>query len=241
MDKKALLRKWPETHKKHWRRLGYTKAPAEHPVAKRFKEQWPLTKREEECLNYVCIKHAPPPGDVVCADLSQSINRIPMALNMSTCITPSAKIIALFNSDFENVDQNKLESRPLLGVELLRLQGMSLQNLPNVSALNNFSCKEMTNLAGNAFSTPQMTVAFLIALDVLGEFMPKSKSELKQLRQKLKQTKLPSDLSALSPTKSDERSEIFHKRMTKVPLCMCVCYMCFLYVHLTSCVLAGQT
>ena len=65
-----------------------------------------------------------------------------MALNMSTCITPNSKIVALFNSDFQNVEQyDMLKSRPLLGVELLRLQGMSLGNLPNVSALNNFQAR----------------------------------------------------------------------------------------------------
>ena len=84
----------------------------------------------------------------------------------------------------------------------------------------------MTNLGGNAFSSAQVTVAFLIALDVLGEFLPKNKVELKQLRQKVKQKMLPFELPNSSSPKSEERSEIFRRRMTKVRLCICVCLMC---------------
>ena len=61
--------KWPEVHTKHWEKLGYVRPPRDHPVLKRFQEQWPLTPREKQCLNYVCIKRAPGPGDVVCVDL----------------------------------------------------------------------------------------------------------------------------------------------------------------------------
>ena len=140
-DRKSLA-KWPDVHKKYWHKLGYLRPPREHPVLKRFQEQWPLTPREKQCLSYVRIKRSPGPGDVVCVDLSQSIHQLPMALNLSTCIIPNSKIVALFNSNFQNVEQSeKLKSRPLLGVELLRLRAMSLGNLPNVSALNNFQAR----------------------------------------------------------------------------------------------------
>ena len=143
-----------------------------------------------------------------------------MAVDICTCITPSAKIMALFASDFESVDlSEQLKSRPLLGIELLRLQGMSLGSVPNVSALNNFGGREMAILAGNAFSSAQASVAFVMGLQLLGKYLPCSKAELKQLRSQLKMKHI-ADKGV---------SSRFAKRVQVVLyvcVCVCVCAVC---------------
>ena len=93
--------------------------------------------------------------------------------------------MAMLNSKyFEAVCESQaLLSRPILGLELLGLQGMNFNRLPNVSGLHNFSHGEMSNLAGNAFCSCQLAVAFTIALTVLGRFLP-DKWHVISLRQK---------------------------------------------------------
>ena len=123
LERKAVLlrndnrkfREWQATHRQHWSRVGYARPPRQHPVAAQFIEQWPLTPREADCLNYICCKHAPGADYVLCCDLPQSINRIPRALNKATCITPNSKIVAMLGRDFVDLDPTDApRSRPLL-------------------------------------------------------------------------------------------------------------------------------
>ena len=224
LEKKAAVlkdskkhRKWQDLHKNVWRSLGYTRVPNLHPLVKKIQEQWPMTARECDVLNHTVLRQAPTPGDVLVADLSQSLGRIPTALNKATCITPNSKLVAIFASDFEAVGEAEvIKSRPLLGVELLQLQGVCLGHVPNPRALNNFTSKEMGKLAGNAFSASQLSVAFLVALDVLGDFMPRNKDQLKALQAKLKTKRLPGRFN--KPTFIAQRSEIFTRMKVKVLL-----------------------
>ena len=112
--------KWRALHKSVWESLGYVRGPHLHSIVKKMKEQWPMTARECDVLNHVVLRQAPTPGDVVVADLSQSLGRTPIALNRPTCITPNSKLVAIFASDFEAVGEAEvIKSRPRLGVELL--------------------------------------------------------------------------------------------------------------------------
>ena len=68
----------------------------------------------------------------------------------------------------------------------------------------------MLSLAGNAFNASQLSVCFLITLDVLGDGMPNNKLELKNLLTKVKDTKLPSSFE-----RSIARSDISQRGGTK--------------------------
>ena len=107
---------------------------------------------------------------------------------------------------------------------MLRLQGMSLGSVPNISALNDFSCREMANLAGNAFSSAQASLAFVVGLQLLGKYLPANKSELKYLRQQLKILHVADKGIFSKAAKLSRRSEIFRKQM-QVVLYMCVCVL----------------
>ena len=91
--------------------------------------------------------------------------------------------------------------------------GMSLSNVPNVSALNNFSSREMSNLEGNAFNSAKATLAFVITMDILGDYLLGNKVELGKLWANLRSQRTPAHLQ--SPKKTQQRSEIFRKRMAK--------------------------
>ena len=78
-------------------------------------------------------------------------------------------MVVLHSADFEAVDESQpLQSRPILGLELLRLQGMRLADLPKLDGLLNFTHNEFASLAGNALCSSQFALAFLITMQVLG-------------------------------------------------------------------------
>ena len=96
------------------------------------------------------------------------------------------------------------------------MQGVCLGHVPNPRALNNVTSKEMGTLAGNAFSASQLSVAFLVAPEVRGDFMPRNKVQLKELQAKLKTKRLPGHFN--KPTFIAQRSEILTRMKAKVLL-----------------------
>ena len=173
--------KWQKTHEVAWRKAGYAKVPAMHPIAARLVGEWPMPEREAQVVSYICYVHQPEPDTVVVLDASQNITRVPRQVDRAPCVTPGAKMIMLAGNDFTNVEDEVLQSRPLLGPELLHLQGLNVFDLATSDRCHRFSHTDMAKLAGNAFCGCQLGVAFLVGLTVLGEFLPDTESDYNAL------------------------------------------------------------
>ncbi len=98
-----------------------------------------LTRRESEVILFMSMTaSADPHSEVeVVIDVSQNINRCPIAVGSTPCLTPCGCPWLL------------QQKRPLTGVESLRIQGLTVQSAPLIATLSNRQCQD---LAGNAFS-----------------------------------------------------------------------------------------
>jgi hypothetical protein len=169
--------KWMKAHKDVFTKAGYDKIPPMHPIAARFVSEWPMPEREAQVLSYVCYCAQPKEDTVTVVDVSQSILRLPKQINKSPCVTPGAKMLLVNGNDFINCEDDALQSRPLLGPELLHLQGLNVFELATSARCDRFSHMDMAKLAGNAFCGCQLGVAVVVGLTILGEFLPETHSE----------------------------------------------------------------
>ena len=99
-----------------------------------------MPNREAECLSYFCHVYPPASGTVVVVDLSQSMSRLPYGVGRTLWITPGAKMVMLDSFDFQMLDESvKLRRRPLLGAELLHMQGLDVRWLSAEEACGGFT------------------------------------------------------------------------------------------------------
>ena len=83
---------------------------------------------------------------------------------------------------FEMLEEDaELRSRPLLGVEVLNMQGLDVRWLTAERACASFKNGDSTKLAGNAFAASQFAVAFVASLSILGDHLPTKQQRLKAI------------------------------------------------------------
>ena len=177
--KKPKIPKWPALHKKAWeefeRKTG-TKRPTELPRHLQYLNTEGLASARE--LDVALMDFAKNPIKYMpgiprrILDLSQGILRAPNGSGVCPTITPGSR------AHFINQDR----PRALSGLERLRLQGFSLDMTcrGGEAALQQFSERQLADLAGNAFSGSHVSVVLLIAMAMFK--MPKSLDELHALQ-----------------------------------------------------------
>ena len=163
--RKSTKMKWKVLHKNLWSQLrkdtpragcrfGNGSMP---PHWLRMIKRYHFTAREIDICRMQLAKHRRLHGvrrHTVFFDVSQSAHRVPRGVNACCTILPSGRILVAQDDAV----------RPLFGVEALALQGLDLSSLPNAAASARFSHSFLTDVAGNAYSTPQACLACFISL-----------------------------------------------------------------------------
>ena len=171
--------KWKDLHKNIWTQWRQTRNSGS--TGRGFPKHWKammhryrFTARERDiCRLEISLhrsEHESDGSDHIFFDTSQSAHRVPRGRNECCTILPSGRIL---------VAQDH-EVRPLFGVEALALQGVDLASLPNAAAAVHFSPAFMTDVAGNAYSTPQACLACFISLCIFD--LPNSQVEVRLRR-----------------------------------------------------------
>ena len=103
-------------------------------------------------------------------DFSQGITRAPVGSGICPTLTPGSRAHLI----------NRARPRALSGLERLRLQGLSLDTAASDAAVEQFSQRQLADLAGNAFSANHAAIAMLLSLALFK--MPQQLEELHVLQ-----------------------------------------------------------
>ena len=130
-------------------------------------------------------------------NVSQSIHRMPTGFDIVPTLTPHTQTLLLCPPELEPPhglqdaqdaqphEQPELDvsssSRPLFGLEMLRLQGLDISHLEE-QIVQQFSDAQCADLAGNSFSSSAVQFALVVCLTIFGDLIPDSVESLEALR-----------------------------------------------------------
>ena len=135
-----------------------------------------LTAREKDVVKYDMCTHWRAynrSSSIFVLDVSQSLGRIPRGEGIVPSLMPGGKLVAVpgFGPIADDWAKYGLPRR-ILGAEMLQMQGLHTKLLPHPKESRKFKDYELKDLAGNAFSGPQMHLAVVVAISVFASRMP---------------------------------------------------------------------